>query len=42
MTVLELKESLLSACKNVVASRYEKVQQTIADIEESLEDEFEK
>ncbi|GEQ84923.1 hypothetical protein ULMS_04310 [Patiriisocius marinistellae] len=39
MIVKELKESLFSACKDVVATRYEKVQQTIADIVESLEDE---
>jgi hypothetical protein len=39
MTVLEIKSSLLDACKNNVRTRYEKVQTAIADIVESLNDE---
>jgi hypothetical protein len=39
MTVLEIKSSLLDACKNNVRTRYAKVQTTIADIVESLNDE---
>lgn len=38
-TVTQLKESLLSTCKNAVANRYEKVQKTIAGIVESLDGE---
>ena len=39
MTVIEIKQSLLQECKNVVQRRYEKINQTLTDIIESLEDE---
>jgi hypothetical protein len=38
MTVLEIKSSLLEACKTSVNNRFEKVNITIADIVESLDD----
>lgn len=37
MTVLEIKEALLKACKESVKMRFEKVNKTIADIVGSLE-----
>lgn len=36
MTVLELKSELLAHCRSTVQKRFEKIKQTIADIEESL------
>jgi len=36
MTVKELKEALLQECKDVVENRFQKVRQSISDIEESL------
>lgn len=39
MIVKEIKQTLLDHCKQVVSQRLEKIQQTITDIEESLEDE---
>ncbi|EDM45287.1 hypothetical protein SCB49_05757 [unidentified eubacterium SCB49] len=39
MTVLEIKSSLLDACKTGVKNRFEKVNSTIAGIVESLNDE---
>lgn len=39
MTVLEIKTSLLEACKTSVKNRFEKVNKTISDIVESLDDE---
>jgi len=39
MTVTEIKSALLEACKDFVGKRFNKVKQTIADIEESLMEE---
>jgi transcription elongation GreA/GreB family factor len=39
MTVLELKSELLEHCRTTVQKRFEKIRQTIADIEESLMEE---
>lgn len=38
MTVLEIKEALLAECQEKVSNRYQKIKQTIADLNEALEE----